>query len=233
MKKLIFLLFPVFSYGQITVSEYAGGYSTSGVASISSKTYEAGHVYFIFAGTTNSATPATVSISGGSTSWTLVTSIISTDGLMRLEVFRYAPASNTTTGLTISYTGSQNGGFSLGYDITGAQVTGTNGSDAIVQSVTDGASTSANPTITMAAISNPRNAVICGFINNANPFGGTPESGWTEEEDNGYNTPNTGGYVMYRLITSDNTPTVTAASSTWAGIAIEIRASGRRIITTN
>lgn len=233
MKRLLFILFPVFSYGQITIAEYTVGFQTLGIGSISSKTYEAGHLYIIFAGTTNTTTPATVSISGGSTTWTEISNIVSDGSTMRIQAFRYAPASNTTTALTITYTGSQNGGFTIGYDINGADVTGTNGSNGIVQSVTDAIDASANPTITMAAISSSNNAVLVGFINTLNPFGGTAETDWTEDEDNGYADPTTGGYVMHRLLTTDNTPTVTAASSNWAGIAIEIKRSGRRIIITN
>ena len=232
MKKLIFLLFPVFSYGQITFTHKASGFSTSGIGSIGSTTYEAGKLYILFAGTTNSSTPATVSLSGGATSWTLITSIISNDGLMRIEAFRYAPASNETAVVTITYTGSQNGGYIQVCEITGVDVSGTNGSNAIVQSVTDGASAGTDPTITLAAL-NGRSGVITGFINNLNPFGGAAESGYVEQHENGYATPTTGGYYMTRVNAGDNTPTVTASSSNWAGIAIELKALGRRATIIN
>lgn len=235
MKKILVILFFISCRceAQITIVEYVSGFNTGGIGSIASHTYEAGKIYIVFAGTTNSTTPATVSLSGGATTWNEIANIVSDGSTMRIQAFRYAPGSNETTTVTVNYTGSQDGGFVIGYAVTGADVTGTNGSNAIVQSATDAIDANANPTITMTAISSNRNAVVCGFINTLNPFGGTAETDWTETEDNGYNTPTTGGYGMYRLSTTDNTPTVTAASSNWAGIAIEIKSPFRRIIITN
>ena len=236
MKRLLFLLFPVFSYGQIVIQEYSVGFQTLGIGSISSKTYEAGHLYIIFAGISNSSTPATVSLSGGSTTWTEIGGaggVLNGSSFRRIQAFRYAPASNTTTSITITYTGSQDGGFAVGYDITNVDVGGTNGSNAIV-GFQVGSGCGANPSLTMAALSSTgRNAVLSSFINSVNPFGGSPESGWTEYEDNGYAIPDTGGYVMYRIGTTDNTPTVTIGAGCWAGMAMELKANNRRIIITN
>ena len=233
MKKLIFLLFPVFSYGQISFTHIASGFGSSGIGSVGSTTYTAGKLYIFFAGTTNAGgTPATVSLSGGATVWTQIANVTSDDGTMRLQAFRYAPASNETAVVSISYTGTQDGGYIQLCEVSGAVVSGTNGSDGIIQVVTDAIDTNPNPTITLATLG-ARGGVIAGFINNANPFGGTAESGWVEQHENGYSTPTTGGYYMTRINTGDNTPTVTAASSNWAGVAIEIRASGRRAVVIN
>ena len=232
MKKLLFLLFPVFSYGQITFTHQASGFDTNGIGSIGSTTYDAGKLYILFAGTTNSSTPATVSLSGGATVWTEIANQISDDGLMRIQAFRYAPAADETAVVSITYTGSQNGGYVQVCEITGVDVTGTNGSNAIVQSVGDAIDANANPSITLATL-NSRSGVIAGFINTINPFTGAAESGYVEQHESGYNTPTTGGYYMTRTNAGDNTPTVTAASSNWAGIAIELRASGRRSSIVN
>lgn len=197
------------------------GFATTGIGSIGSQTYVAGKLYILFAGTTNPTNPATVSLSGGT--WTEIANIVSDGGDMRLQAFRFAPAVDTTTAVTIIYTGSQNGGYIQLCEIRGADVSGTNGSNAIVQAVTNAIDASANPSITMMAIANARNSVIAGFINNRNPFGGTAESGWTEQHEGGYATPDTGGIYITRAMTTDNTPTITAAASNWAGIAIEIK----------
>lgn len=231
MKKFLGILLFISSVcnGQISFSHTQSGFSTTGIGSISSATYEAGKLYILFAGTTNPTSPATVSLSGGATVWTEIANVVSDGDNMRIQAFRYAPASNETTAVTVTYTGSQNGGYIQLVTITGADVTGTNGSNAIVQAVTDAIDANANPTITLAAFTSSRNAAIAGFINNTNPFGGAAESGWVEQHENGYDTPATGGYYMTRVDAADTTPTVTAASSNWAGIAIEIKASGRRI----
>jgi hypothetical protein len=236
MKKLIFLLFPVFSYGQMTVTGASSGYQTLGIGSINNQTWNIGELIICFAGTTNSGgTPATVSLAGTSQTWTQIDNKLNIAGDYRIQAFRYVATTNAVANATtnITYTGTQDGGWTITLRITGADITGTNGANAIVQSVTDAQNTDANPDITMAAIANVKNSIVCGFINNQNPFGGAPESSWTEYGEGGYSTPTTGGYTMFRVGTTDNTPTVTAASSNWAGIAIELRAAGRRATVIN
>jgi hypothetical protein len=142
------------------------------------------------------------------------------------------PSSSVTLeDVSLGTFGGGSTGFSFViYEITGVPTTGTNGADAIVQAVTNTGTASANPSISMTAISDGRNAVMTFFTNSVNPFGGTPESGWTENYDVGYATPDNGTYIMRRLTTTDNTPTVTAAASDWSGIAIEIKSAARRRI---
>ncbi len=235
MKKLIFLLFPVFSYGQITSITSSSGYNTAGFASITPGMI-GGKLYLLFIGTSNAGgTPATVSIAGTGQTWTeLVTAggVVNATSGKRLQVFMSAPASNNANATNFTYTGVQDGGFVIEYEITGAKTTGTNGADAIVQAV-GGQANTANPNASISSLQTGA-SMIFALINDANHFGGTPESGWTESEDGGYATPNTGGYGMYRINTTDNTPTVTAASSNWAGIAIELKpAVSRRAAVIN
>lgn len=241
MKKLLFLLFPVFSYGQITINKIliSGNFSTTGIASFGiggSGGYVAGNLYILFVGTSNDAgTPAVVTISGTGQTWDDVTSpggIINGGNRKRMQVFRYAPTSGNSNNTNFTYTGTQDGGWFELFVVTGCDVGGTNGSNAIVQynmSSVNGA----DPTLTLTNPILNRGAVMFGAINGTNPFTGTPESGWGESTDNGYATPNTGGYVMYRTNTTDNTPTVTMASDNWAAIAFELRASGRRAVVIN
>jgi hypothetical protein len=116
------------------------------------------------------------------------------------------------------------------YEITNVLTTGTNGADAIVQVVTAPDNATIHPTITMASLG-ARASVITGWMNDINPPAGTAESGWSETEDDGFATPDRGGYSMVRQNTSDNTPSWAEGGglfSNWAGIAIELRASGRR-----
>ncbi len=226
----IFLLACNVSYGQIVITAFSGQTTTSDGSAFgyTGTTFTQGHLYLFVAGTTG--TPNAGSITSSTLTWTSVVSV--GDATRRLQVFRCMPSS-TVTGEDVSigsFGGASTGFTKYIYDITGVVTTGTNGSDAIVQAVTNTGAASADPSITMAAISNGRNAVATFWFNSLNPFGGTPESGWTEGRDLGYATPDAGDYYMYRYNTTDNTPTVTAASSDWAGIAIELQSAARRRI---
>ena len=194
-----------------------------------------GKLYIVIVGTSNDAgTVATVSLSGTGQTWDEISSaggVVNGGNRKRIQAFRFSPSSTNTNTISITYTGTQDGGWVQLYEIGGVDVSGTNGVNAIVQSNV-GSANSADPTLTLSALQ-LRASVLFAVINGTNPFGGTPESGWTESIDAGYATPNTGGYIMYRTNTSDNTPTVTMSSDNWAGFAIEFKASFRRIIITN
>ena len=232
MKKLLFLLFPVFSYGQtsITIStNYT--YSTTAIGAVVSETYTAGKLYIaVHMRVRAAATPNDFSLTGTSSTWTEianVTGVTTGAARARVKVWRYAPGSNVTEGLSFSGAGLEDSSIVVIWEITGTINTGTNGADAIVQIVTDAQDANANPTITLAAL-DPKNTVVAFFGNNVNPFGSTEESGWTELSEDGFNTPTTGGVFISRHRTSDNTPSVTASASDWVGVAIELNSTGRR-----
>lgn len=238
MRKLlvILLISPLFSYGQIVIntnpSDYT--YSTNAIGAVPSYTYTAGKFYLMIHLRVRAAsTPTDFTVTGTSSTWTQianVTGVTTANDFFRIKVHHYAPGSNVTEALSISGGGLDEGSIIVLYEITGVLVTGTNGSDAIVQIVTDAQDASANPTITMAALSaNGRNTVVAFFGNDVNPFGSTPESGWTELSEGGFSTPTTGGVFIQRNTTTDNTPSVTASASNWVGVAIELASSGRRI----
>jgi len=230
MKKIlfIFLLFPIFSYGQIVVSATPQGsysYSTSAIGAVNSQTYTAGMLYICIHMRVDATTPADFSLTGTSSTWTEianVTGITTGTDLARLKVWRYAPSSSVTEALSFSGAALQDGSIVVIWEISGVVTTGTNGADGIVQIVTDAQDANANPTITMAALNGNRNTVLAFFGNDANPFGATPETNWTELDESGFSTPTTGGVFISRDNTSDNTPSVTAASSNWLGVAIEL-----------
>lgn len=242
MKKTLFilLLLPTICFSQISMSRYPTACCyTGGFINLGGVTYNAGTLYIMFVGTSNESggsTPATISMSGTGQTWDELFSsggVVNGSSFKRVQAFRYAPTSNNsnTVNFSVGGTGNQDGMWLELIVITGADISGTNGSNAIA--TTSGSSANgANPTITLGAIPN-RGAVVSAFINSVNTFGGTPESGWTEIDDNGFSVPDTGVYVMSRTNTNDNTPTVTAASGNWAGIAVGIKPSGRRVVITN
>lgn len=232
----ILLFFTCTAQAQIAIGNTNVITVSSGSASTQirpSTDFTSGRFYLLFVSNPKATTPEEATCTGTSQTWTKV------DGLtfntiasptQRITVYRFLATSTFSATTTISFGATQLAISSHLYEITGMDATGTNGSGAVVQAVTNSSDATANPTVAMAAISSGSNAVIAYFANDINPFGGTVESGWTEGFDNGYASPDRGDYSMYRLTTTDNTPTVTAASSDWAGIAIEIKAIGRRRI---
>lgn len=187
--------------------------------------FEANTVYIMVIWTSQqTATPSVTT-----QSWSDVVS--TTDGTRNIYIKRYVPTSTSTEGVTIYFGlgGSQMAAYTI-YKIKYAPFT-NNGADAIVQTATGGA-TGADPSVTMSALKNG-NGVIAVFLNNADPFGGSPESSWTEDVDESCTDLSSSGvYSMLRINGADNTPTVTASSSSWIGIAIEFR-GGRRAQVTN
>ena len=229
MKKLIFLLFPVFSYGQIAINKlyYAAASVTTNATAfgISGATFTTGKLYLLITASTGTTNPGTLTSS--TLTWSSV--INYGDATRRIQVFRCVPGS-TATGENVSLGtfGGGSTGFLFGiWEITGFDIT-----TPIAQLNFD-SQTGANPTITLAALQNSRSAVISVFFNNRNGFSGAEESGWVEDLDDGYTTPDAGSYIMSRTTTTDNTPTVTSSSSTWIGIALEIKAAGRRATVIN
>jgi len=231
MKKLLFLLFPIFSYGQASFNVMASDFQTVGIGVVAGQSFVTGRLYIWFVGVSNAGgSPATITLTGTGQTWTQVATTLNNSTNRRIYAFRFAPGSNNTNQTDFNITGVQDGMFHFLVEVTNVITTGTNGADGVVQSTTSSAN-GADPSLTLSALGG-RNSVISSFINERNPFTGTPESGWTES-DGGYATPDTGGYLMYRVNTTDNTPTVTATSSNWGGIAIEVRTSGRRAVIVN
>ncbi len=238
MKKFfILLLFPVICNGQATITEVliAGNFQTGGIASFNC-TKSAGSLYICFVGVSNSGgTPATASLSGTSETWDeigIAGGAVTSNG-RRVQAFRfYSPTTLTSNLTSFTYTGTQDGTWFNIYQITGVDVSGTNGANAIVQVIISDPTTGANPSMTLSTLQN-RASVLTAWTGDNNPFSGSPESGWTITEDGGYNTPTVGGLIMKRENTIDNTPSFTAASSNWVGMVMELKASGRRVIVTN
>lgn len=237
MKKILFLLLPIFSYGQgrVVFNGVTAPYNTGAIGSTSGN-YSAGRLYLIFTGQSNAGgSPATCAPTGTGQTWTEIGTAggqLNQSGNRRIQVFRFAPASLNTNQTNFNYTGTQDGGFVFICEVLGSVVTGTNGADAIVQTATASAN-GADPSITMSALKGG-NSVIAMFINETNPGAGTPESGWTQTANGGYATPDTGGYSLFGINwATDNTPSFTSASSNWGGIALEIQSAARRITISN
>jgi hypothetical protein len=143
--------------------------------------------------------------------------------LNRVSLWRTMSGSGGSSTLTNKFAGAATGCAFNVVQFTGVDTSGSQGSGAIAQVVMGAADATANPAITLAALTGSANAVFAGFSSDVNPFAGTAEASWTEQFDSGYNTPATSIYGVYRLATTDNTVVVTAGSADWGGIACEIK----------
>jgi len=215
----IFFLFPFLVNAQISINKNYSPLSatTTNATSfgVTNATFTAGKLYIFIAaptGTTNNGTLTTTS-----TTWTSVVNV--GDATQRIQIFKFKP-STTVTGEAVNL--GTFGGGSTGY-ATG--IWEISGADDVIQSTSQAATTGSNPSLTLSSLANSNSGVIAVFANNANTPTGSAEGGWTEDFDAGYNSPTSGCYVMSRLATTDNTPSYTASSSTWLGVALEIKAS--------
>lgn len=175
-------------------------------------------------------------ITSTSFTWDTLAQIKGVNG-RRIAVYKMLATSSTTTDdptETFTFGHFPNMLAFYIYEVAGIAL-GSNGGNAVIQVAIDSA-TGANPTISTLSGIAANTGVIAAYINGSATFSGTPESGFTESVDNGCNTGGgvyiAGNYLMYRVNTNDNTPTVTASSSNWIGLAISFR-GGRRIISTN
>lgn len=187
-------------------------------------TFTTGRMYILVVLVTGAANDGVVT--SASNTWDAAGSV--GDVTRRIQAFTTISTTTITEQANYNTFGSTATGFAIGV----FEVTGFTTSSGVVKQVAYGGATGSDPSITMASL-NPNSGVFSAFMSNTNPFGGTPETGWTEHIDGGYDTPTAGTYFMYRGSTTDNTPTVTAASSTWIGLAIEIAANKRRITQSN
>ena len=223
IKKLLFilLLWSNYSFGQFSVNkafysvESSDATGLAGFGAFSAKTLTANKLYISInvMGNTNNTPTYT------STSLTWNTLIDYSDGTRRIFIIYCMPTATVNNeDLTIFRVGNSISGFCRGtWEFSGVP-TGSNGANAIEYSATN-SGTSADPSVTLSSFKNSFVGSV--FSNNATPFSGTEESGWTEDFDDDGDT--NGFYVMSRSNTVDNTPTVTSASSTWIGAAFVIR----------
>jgi hypothetical protein len=181
-------------------------------------TYTSGNTYVFFVNTTRSGggVPSdNPTVSSGSL--TLVKRATVTGSNNRIICYTAVCGSTTTTSITFTYAETQAVHFYAYYE-------GTSLSGFTVISTATGGATGTNPSITLP--SSKLSCTIGYFFNgNSSAFGGTPESGWTEDFDNGIVNASEAGY--HRDSTTDNTVDVTAASSTWTGIAIQFSTKRR------
>jgi hypothetical protein len=149
--------------------------------------------------------------------------------LARLYVFRYMSASPTSTTGTFNWSAGGTGCIIRVVEFVNVDTSGSEGSGAVVQVVTDRQDATANPSVNLAALnSSGNNAVIACIADDVNSaVDNAPDDTWLEFSSNpelNFNTPAIGGQWVYKIGTTDNSVTTTATSRDWAIAAIEIEA---------
>ena len=168
----------------VTATNLANGTGAIGSASATtaSITPTASQLVLITVGNhVGSGTPATPTITGCSMTWTqIATHQSSSDSLKRITMFRGVSSSPTTGALTIDFGGqSQDSALWCVDQLNKAKISGTNGSDAIVQvNSTDSTASNTSLTTTLGAFSNINNATYGGFYCDGTP-GAAAGTGFT------------------------------------------------------
>lgn len=178
--------------------------------------------------TIGSAAPNIPTASGNGLTWVQVATELDTNSLRRVTVFRAMGASPTAGAITFDFAGQTQASFCWSIvQFSNVKTTGTNGSDALVQSVaamTTGTATSLS--CTLGALSAPNNAVFAGFGYPLNSATVTPGSGFTQVGQSHVGSPNTAIFTEWQQVgvtTCDMS--ISPSSVPIVGIAIEVAAS--------
>ena len=207
--------------GSLSSTTDATSYSTSG-------SYDPTDNSLVLACVVNSkaSSPDIPTFSGNGLTWVQVsTRVFGGSSTHRQTVFRAMGASPTSTAGTADFAGAtQTGCIIKVIEYANAETSGSNGSGAIVQASTN-AATSTNPTLTLSALNTGKANAVIGFA--AHLAGGTTygsaEASWTESTPElAYSTPTSGMVTVHRLITTDNSITITGASTDWCVTGIEV-----------
>lgn len=220
---------------------YAEGNENSPIVTDTTITPTANALQLLQISTNDSVTPSTVTaVTGCGLTWVEVANLLYDDvGVRRgrLQLFRAMSAAPTAGVLSITFTGQiSNEEFAAQWvEITGVSTGGTNGSGAIVQSVT-ASGTSTTPSATLAPLATAANPSYGIFALNTNGFPAdnddafTAASGYEEIGEWGYRKEDgttvanwyIAGATEWKKIGSTTVNGTYYASNTWGAIALEL-----------
>lgn len=170
--------------------------------------------------------PPAPTLTGNGLTWVQIATRTYTDGATethRITRFRAMGASPTTGAVTIAHSTAPNSTMAWSIrEYSGVDTSGSNGSGAVVQTVTNGGTGTA-ASVTLAAFGSGTNGVDIAV----GTFAGTsltPEAGYT-----GYTQASHFGNLLRAAWddVADTSPSMTIGSSTvWAAIATEIKEAG-------
>lgn len=211
----------------ITVTALTGaGDATNGTSHVTASISPTGNrlvIADVFAAV--SGVPVEPTLSGNGITW--VSEATKTDATVNIRItrFRGMVATPSAGAVTITHSATVDRCIWSIYEIADVDTSGTNGSGAMVQTVT-GNAIDATATVSLAAFGAAGNAVILG-AGKVNGDDVTPEGGHTQIHDvslvDGGDTNSI--YSQYK-VGEDTSPSATWSSGTfWIGMASEIKAA--------
>ena len=162
-------------------------------------------------------------VTGASMTWTQIATALDASGTFRITMFRAMSASPGSGALTIDFGGTtQTGGTWSLAQFTGAQTTGTNGADAVVQSASNTAASGSSLTVTLgSAFGSASNLAYAAIFHAASETNTTPIEQVGLGESSQANPNRSLGHLTSLNDTTSTMSWVT--SSINLGMAIEVK----------
>lgn len=211
----------------LTFTNITSGFSDTDAASYATASVSpaANRLYLLAVANSRSGGGTQPTVTGAGLTWAIEDTVVV--GTRRVSIFRALGASPIAEALTIDMGGVTQTACAWVLDeVQGIDTGGTNGSGAVIQSVTNTALAAAGLTVTLAAFGDAVNNGAYGAFAHSSNAGITPGSGFDELADVNATAPS------IRLATEkrtgeDTSVDAAAASGTpdWAGIALEIKAA--------
>ncbi len=241
---LLVVLLPRPGVAAITATTLFEG-STDGDASAytgPSLSPSANNLILVWITNTRSSSPTVPTFTGNGLTWVQVATVTwgsSGSPTARTTLFR-AMGSSPATGInSIDFAGNTQTGVAMSMiQFNNVDITGSNGANALVQSVTgrtDSASSTAGLSLTLAALGNVANASVGGFsnfINSATSI--SPGSGYTASSGTTYLAPSISLRAEWKSAGSTIVNVTQSGTSHIGGIAVELKADlcAGNVVTT-
>jgi hypothetical protein len=223
----------------ITVASLTSGTDaqipTSATAVTASITPTANRLVILAVSSINFFSFDTISASGNGLTWVQIANIDidSASSHSQLTLFRAMGASPSSGAVTITSSVNKNAFSWSIFEVDGVKTTGSNGADAVVQTVTLTGNSSA-PTVTLGSFSSANNATFAAFSARHNAgVTITPETFFSEIHDV-VDTTNEYSHIETEWASfNDTTPSATLSSSgLWGAVGLEIAAADVITATT-
>lgn len=176
----------------------------------------------------NASAPS--SLSGNGLTWTKVTEDVDTTVGLAFSVWRALASSPSAGAVTINHAGTKANCGWASVEVSGADTSGTNAANSVVQSATAKNTSGTTLTTTLAAFSSSLNGALSfhrWIGGGATPATATPDTGWTELQDTGgTDTPLSLSIESQWRADNDTTAAVTwSLTGAMQSIALEIKSA--------
>lgn len=216
----------------ITKTDLTSNTSTTNATTYTTASISPGANKIVFlavaSGLFSGAPAAPSSIVGNGLTWVQVATIQNPTTNFRLTLFRAMGASPSAGTVAINFGATQEGCAWSIFELDKVATSGSNGADAVVQVVTNTATTVTSLTVTLSAFSSTDNATVGVFLSYDGPFAQTitPGSGFTQIHQQTISHDFNNAKIMTDWRDTNDTTvdaTVPTFSSSWCGIALEIK----------